>query len=340
MLVELAQQVGGLRLRPGKARFRAVPIDEVFALGDPFAHAIAGPESYGAIQRVVGMETQCAFAGTVLDGVTRGVHDRATNSGVDVLDPKTSVGEVVSIGEGRSIEGVDDCQQIPADVICRTHPYFHDWRQLPSRRRRITIALDHQHYTAQRIDGHTRRRIPTMPVAGGCDWVCAAGVIIGIVRVSLPRRRLEDIRVTEIRRGDAPRHSKDDPLFRAVRIHSANEMTARLIEHFYLLPELRIGRLPVVIAGGVKRLVLFHHPALVVVGLPAAHDHIRRLAGISPTPDDVGPRTCLIRLIGGDNSPAENWISKENVFSLSPGLQHAAETIGILAVLDGFITLW
>src|SRR5215831_12701914 len=114
-------------------------------------------------------------------------------------------------------------------------------------------------------------------------------------------------------------------------------MTARLIEHLYLLPELRVGRLPVVIAGGVKRLVLFHYPALVVIDLPTAHDHIGRIGRASLTPDDVGQRAGLIRLIGRYHRAAENGISEGYVFGLRAGLQHAAKPIGIFAVFDGFV---
>src|SRR5215813_4506441 len=111
-----------------------------------------------------------------------------------------------------------------------------------------------------------------MPKACGCHRMCSSGVVVGIVCVCLPWRRLKDIRSGHIRRGDASRHAKNDPLLRTVRIHRPNDLAARIVEHLYLLPELIVRRLAVLVTEGIKRLVLFYCLAFVVIDLPAAYD--------------------------------------------------------------------
>ena len=70
----------------------------------------------------------------------------------------------------------------------------------------------------------------------------------------------------------------DHALLRAVGIERANHLAARVVEDRALLSKLGVACRLIVKAGREERLVHLHGPALVVVDLPAAYDHIRRVS--------------------------------------------------------------
>src|SRR5262245_38377630 len=148
----------------------------------------------------------------------------------------------------------------------------------------------------------------------------AAGVVIGIVGVCFPGRRLEEIRIAQIWRSNPAWYAKDHLLFGAVRVDCANDVAARVVVHLDPLATLSVAWLYIVPAEGEERLVLLDHSALVVIDLPTAdHDVWILQVGIL-LPGDIPERGCPIALVGRQDCAAEDLITENHIFGLRPRL--------------------
>ena len=172
-------------------------------------------------------------------------------------------------------------------------------------------------------------------VGGGCGSgercaIRAAGQrseVVGIVRVGLPGRRRELVRIAQIRR-DAMDHA----LLRPVGTNRANHLAARVVEHRGLAPEqLLAGRL-IAQADREEGLVRLDGPPLVVVDLPAAHDHIRRILCLTSPADHASAGRGLVR---GQDVSAERRRAEQHIVGLRAGLQQPAEAVRVLDRDDG-----
>src|SRR5260370_21194988 len=106
----------------------------------------------------------------------------------------------------------------------------------------------------------------------------SACVIIRIVGVRFPRSWFEHVGIGRIRSSDGAWHTINHPLLRAIGIHGANNVSARIVVKSGLSPDLPIGWYCIGPARGEKRFVLFDHVALVVIDLPSADNH-KRITG-------------------------------------------------------------
>ena len=169
----------------------------------------------------------------------------------------------------------------------------------------------------------------------------AAGVVVRVVRVGLPRRGFVDVGPFEIRRGDGAWNALHHELFRSIGHHRSNRMPSRIVEDRHLPPALIVGWLAVRPSLRTERLVPPDHASLVVVRLPTGDDDVGA-GGIGVrSSDDIGCGRGPSALRVGKHrvSAAETRIAELHVVILAPRLKEPAESVGVLDRGDDLVTL-
>src|SRR5262249_51863957 len=128
--------------------------------------------------------------------------------------------------------------------------------------------------------------------------------------------------ITQVRR-----NTINHPLLRSVGIERADHMSARIVEHRGLLPELRVAGRRIIQARRKEWFVLLDDATLVVVNLGAADDNVERRAGRSQPSDRIARGYGLIRR---QHASAEVRITEQDIFGLCSCLQQSSESIRIL----------
>jgi hypothetical protein len=107
-----------------------------------------------------------------------------------------------------------------------------------------------------------------------------------------------------------------------------------IVKHRRLLAEFSIRRSRIIETDGEERFEFLHDAALVVINLPAAHQHARGFAG-GPLP--AGRIAVGERLIDGQSGVAEQLGAEDDVLRLRPRLQQTPKAVGVFDRLDRFV---
>jgi hypothetical protein len=213
-VVGAAEQVGGRcvgRLEPGLSLVVAVDVRLAESRADGVT--IAGPRSQRAAQRVRGEQAQGSPGIAALDRAAGGVEDEARGAVVDEPLPPGAILEVVDMRSRLPAERVGDLQQVAIDVV-----------GVAGGQGRVRGPLGVLDDPAERVDQVTGGGVPVRRPRGRPSRVGAAGVVVLVVPVGLPRRRRVVIGVGQVRRD-----AGHEPYLRPIRVEDADGQAAGVV---------------------------------------------------------------------------------------------------------------